>query len=66
MKKLRTLAQLKAHPWVSGFDEEFDNGYWLYLKDGYWSPEMESTSLHEMTIKDLCDVFSRVEEGSPE
>ena len=35
MKKPRTLAQLKAHPWVSGFDEEFDNGYWLYLKDGY-------------------------------
>lgn len=66
MKKPRTLSQLRAHPWVSEIDEEFDNGYWLYLKNGYWSPEMESTTLHEMTVKTLCDVFSRVVEGSPE
>ena len=61
MKKPRTLAQLKAHPWVEGVDTEDDNGYWLYLKNGYWSPEMETTSIHEMTVYELCDVFSRVE-----
>ena len=68
MRKPRTLAQLKAHPWVAGIDDETDsgNGWWLYLKEGYWSPEMETTSLHEMTIRQLCDVFSRVEPGSPE
>ena len=66
MKRPRTLSQLKAHPWVMDIDEEVNNGYWLYLKEGYWSPEMETTSLHEMTVKALCDVFSRVEKGSPE
>ena len=65
MIKPRTLAQLRQHPWVQGIDEEQDNGYWLYLSEGYWSPEMETTSLHEMTVRDLCDVFSRVEPGNP-
>ena len=66
MTKPRTLTQLRNHPWVEGIDEEDDNGYWLYLKEGFWSPEMETTSLHEMTVRELCDVFSRVEKGSPE
>ena len=68
MKKPRTLAQLKAHPLVSGWDDETDqdNGYWIYLKDGYWSPDMEAITIHEMTVKDLLDVFSRVEKAPPE
>lgn len=63
MRKPRTLAQLRAHPWVSGWDDETDqdNGYWIYLQDGYWSPDMEAITIHEMTVKDLLDVFSRVE-----
>lgn len=66
MKKPRTLAQLKAHPWVQGVEEEDDNGYWLYLKSGYWSPQMETSSLHEMTVRDLCNMFNLVEPGNPE
>ena len=65
MIKPRTLAQLRHHPWVQGIDEEQDNGYWLYLIEGYWSPEMETISLHEMTVRGLCDVFSRVEPVNP-
>lgn len=66
MRKPRTLAQLRSHPWVSGVEEEDHNGYWVYLQDGYWSPELESTTLHEMTVQALCDAFSRVEQGSPD
>tara|TARA_R100001129_G_scaffold159224_1_gene123304 strand:- start:419 stop:643 length:225 start_codon:yes stop_codon:yes gene_type:complete len=67
MKKPRTLAQLKAHPLVSGWEDETDqdNGYWIHLQNGYWSPETETTTLHEMTVKDLLDVFSRVEKAPP-
>ena len=63
MKKPRTLRALLAHPWVQGWDDErgIDNGIWIYLKTGYWSPEMEATTIHEMTVAECCNVFSRVE-----
>ena len=66
MKTPRTLTQLRSHPWVKGIDQEDGNGYWLYLNEGYWSPEMETISLHEMTIRELCRKFSGVELGSPD
>ena len=65
MRIPRTLQQLKDHPWVEEVEKEEGNGYWLYLKEGYWSPEMETTSLHEFTITELIDKFTRVERGEP-
>jgi hypothetical protein len=62
MKNPRTLAQLRSHPWVESVEqEEEDNGYWLNLKTGYWSPDTEAGSLHEFTISDLCAAFISVE-----
>ena len=60
-----TRKQLAAHPYVEELFKEPGNGYWLYLKEGYWSPEMGTTHLHEFTIFELADKFSRVEAGTP-
>ena len=65
MKKPRTLAQLREHPWVDFIDAD-EEGYWLYLNDGYWSPEMETISLHEPTVARLLEMFYLCKPGSPE
>ena len=41
---------------VNGF-----NGYWVYLSDGYVSPDMECHTIHEDTLKELSLVVSGIE-----
>lgn len=62
MKKVKTKSDLQNHPYVSSLHKENDDGsnssWWLYLKDGYKSVEMECGMIHEPTIKEICDVFN--------
>lgn len=41
---------------VDGF-----NGYWVYLNDGYISPEMGCHTIHEDTLTELADVVGSIE-----
>ena len=39
------------------FYEGKENGYWIYLKDGYIHEEMECGTIHEYTQKDLLNTL---------
>jgi hypothetical protein len=49
---------------VASLHQEHDGGfgdgpsYWCYLKSGYVSPEMECGSIHEPTIKAVCELLN--------
>ena len=37
------------------------NGYWVYLNDGYISPDMGCHTIHEDTISELRSVVGNIE-----
>ena len=37
------------------------NGYWVYLHDGYISPEMDCHTIHEDTLAELKALVSNIE-----
>ena len=62
MRKARTAADIRNHPYVDSLHAEHDGcfsydgaSYWCYLKPGFISPDMECGSIHEATIKDVCE-----------
>ena len=62
MRKPRTIKDIKNHPAVESFEDErhYDCGYWVYLAEGWHSPDMDCQTLHEYTVKDLCAMLARV------
>ena len=59
----KSLAGLKAHPWVESVSDERSSGcgIWVYLKPGYeW--DRTAHSIHESTVRDCCAAFSAVVE----
>ena len=56
----RTLSQFKAHPWVEDAYRD-DDGWWVHLKTGYWSSNMECGTLREDTMKELALEWESVE-----
>ena len=58
--KVKTKKDIQSHPGVASIHKEDDGCYntpswWVYLKEGWISPEMECGIIHERTIKDICD-----------
>ena len=69
--KARTLKDIQNHPAVESTHVEWDGcfedslgrevqGRWVYLKEGWISPEMECGTIHEPTIKACCELLNNV------
>ena len=69
MKKARTLADIENHPMVYSTHAEWDGcftdslgrevqGRWVYLKEGYISPDMECGTIHEPSVKACCELLN--------
>lgn len=73
MKKARTVADIRNHPFVESTHTE-DDGYredgkparWVYLKPGYISPDMECGTIHEGTVAECCDMLNNSRRATPE
>lgn len=63
-KKAKTAADIKNDPRVDEFTSELDGiegkSFWLYLKSDFISPDMECHTIHEKTIKSICEKLNRV------
>ena len=59
MKAPRTRADLMKHPAVELFERDED-GYWCYLKEGWWCSDMDCRTIHEDTVRDVLKVFESV------
>ena len=72
IKKARTLADIQNHPMVESTHTEYD-GYreddraarWVYLKEGFISPDMECGTIHEGTIKECCEKLNSCRAMTP-
>jgi hypothetical protein len=62
MRKPKTKAQILADPRVDQFFHDGD-GWWCWLKPGYWSSNMECGTLHEDTIREVVEQFDYVEKA---
>ena len=64
MKTPRTLKDFKNDPRVEFVSVEQNNypknDYWIYLKFPYISSNMETTSIHEESIKDTVEEFKQI------
>lgn len=38
-----------------------EDGYWVYLRDGFISSETECSTIHEWTTKDLLNALKTIE-----
>lgn len=69
MKKVRTLAQAKADPRILDWSDERSgpgdpgDGIWLYLKRPWWCPDTDLSTIHEWSVRDLCDSLNRCYEA---
>lgn len=77
MKKARTLADIRNHPFVESTHTEWDGcftdaldrerpGRWVYLKPGYICPSMECGTIHEASIRDCCEMLNESRRCTPE
>ena len=39
---------------------EFGGGYWVFLRKGYYSPDMESQTIHEASVSDVMKYLKGV------
>lgn len=56
-------------PWgdiIEKVDDErrYGNGWWVYLKPGYISPDSETTTIHEKNLKTVIHYLKRVEKDT--
>lgn len=72
-KKVRTKKDILNDPRVDSIHQEYDGAfegdtpnYWCYLKPGFISVSSECGTIHEQTIKAVCDElnFSVAENGN--
>ena len=40
---------------IESFEYEGNDGWWIYLKNGYINPHMECGIIHEATLKDVSE-----------
>ena len=59
MKKVRTLADIKADPRVESIHSEdsgdYEKSWWCYLKAGWQWDNNEQHTIHERTIAEVCE-----------
>lgn len=55
MKKVRTLTDIKNDFRVDSIHSEGEEGWWCYLKAGYQWDNNEQHTIHENTIKEICN-----------
>lgn len=69
MAKAKTLRDIENHPMVESTHTEDDGcfqdsrgrdllGRWVYLKEGYISPENECGTIHESSIRACCEYLN--------
>ncbi len=58
--KVRTRKQIAEHSAVDQIFRDSD-GWWIWLKPGWWSCNMECGTIHELTIAECCAEFGCVE-----
>lgn len=46
---------------VEQVGNEGSDGYWIYLRAGFWNPEEETVAIHEFTVSDCLDKLRAVE-----
>jgi hypothetical protein len=52
---------------VDEVGNEGSDGYWIYLRSGFWSPEDETVAIHEYTVSAcLCKLRSVESDPRPE
>ena len=56
----KTRYQIEQRYEVDQIFQDSD-GWWVWLKPGYWSSNMECGTIHEMTIKECCEQMVYVE-----
>lgn len=60
-------AYIDRHPdkFESWHTEDCDNKtqYWIYCKDPYFSPDMETQTINEFTVRDALILMKAVKEG---
>lgn len=55
-KKVRTLADIKNDPRVDSIHKEYDpESWWCYLRAGWQWDNNEQHTIHEVTIKGICE-----------
>jgi len=59
-KKVHTKKEIENDPRVSSIHQEDDGcwetpAYWCYLKSGWQAYGNQQHTIHERTIKDICD-----------
>ncbi len=64
--KVRTRKDIEGRYEVVEMFSEPDNGWWVYLKPGYWCSAMECGTIHEDTIRECCDMMQYVERAPTE
>ena len=64
MTKLRTSKDVAKDPRVHSIHREHDEydgpSWWVSLKPGFVCPAMECGTIHERTIKEVCDLMTTV------
>ena len=62
--KPRTKKDVSSDPRVDSIHREHDEldgwSWWVYLKDGWVCPMMGCGTIHESTIKEVCDLMATV------
>ena len=59
------LRKLLDDPRVESISNEGEDGYWIYLAAGYICGDLDTTVVHEWTVRDLLLSFGSVREMTP-
>lgn len=46
---------------IAEVGNEGDDGYWVYLKDGWWSRDSETSAIHEHTVRECLQALRTIE-----
>ena len=57
---MKLINKIKADPRVESVDYEGEDGWWVYLKNGFICEDSETHAVHEWTLKDLRRSFGSV------
>jgi len=61
MRLPKTLERFRAIIAEVSDERNSEEGYWVYLKPGLWSPDDETHCVHEDRIGDIADKLKYVE-----
>ena len=59
-------ACLKYADKIEEVGNEGDDGYWVYIKPGFWNPSFEVMCIHEHTVKDCRQLKGIAPDPRPE